>query len=602
MYGYTVSEMIGFGVDKLIPDLREQTRLRELAGYMHGGKEIGQYEAKRNCRTGKSITASVSLSPIRDIEGRIVEIACIERDISAEKDYEESLVQAKLNAEEASRAKSDFLSNMSHELRTPLNSIMGMIGLADDMAVSADQGEYLKIARQSAGNLLFLINSILDFSKIEAGKMSLNSSLFDPVAIVEDCLAEMAVQAHRKSLDLLFRADPKVPRSLFGDDRCFRQIVTNLLSNGIKFTESGSVRVDLGLDLVSCEPECGDTRIIELRVRDTGIGIPTDRIDLIWHAFTQLDGSSTRSYGGTGLGLSIVRSFAELMGGSVCVESVLGSGSDFFVSLPFGIGPAAGSSLMDMHPFPPGSSIALALMNPDEAEILAEQALTWPCKVRILASATELEDLASDSCAEQPLLVLVDDRSPLKQKVPELCKNDAVHNFFGNRLVVAGMIGSRSDPVWRSLCPGVEFLSKPVRGDQLCQLARVRLQEGSPPGKNGSGPIVNAIPSAVSRSHQSRVPKSGDYACDDKPSGKVSRIVELFLAEAGLIGSSSCVDLENSATRFRQAIEAQGAPSVSRIFFKIILACRRDDPEGVQKELALLENLVHSGEKISEEL
>jgi CheY-like chemotaxis protein len=265
---------------------------------------------------------------VRDpVTGRSRGVTDVIRDITERKALEADLSSAKAEAEAAAAVKSEFLANMSHELRTPLTSILGFSELLKTrMASDPEARRYLQLVSDASQVLLATVNDILDFSKLEAGQVEIDVQAADPAAVCDAVVHMLSPQADEKGLGLRFRATSSVPQRVLLDDTRVRQILLNLTSNAVKFTEKGQVSVALSYD--------ENAEILRCEVVDTGPGIPADRLDRLFRRFSQVDASTTRSHGGTGLGLAICKGLAEAMGGAVGANSTLGQGSCFWFELP----------------------------------------------------------------------------------------------------------------------------------------------------------------------------------------------------------------------------------------------------------------------------
>jgi|GEM_PF-221046 PAS domain S-box-containing protein len=319
--------------DHMTPSTRKKLDDAYREVYKTGvSSQLGEFEFIH--KDGTSRVYQLSIGVRRDTAGNKIGFRTMTRDITKLKQAEVDILEAKEKAEEASRAKSEFLSIMSHEIRTPLNAIIGMSELLSETRLDTEQENYVKTFKNASESLLGIINDILDYSKIEAGKVDLESANFNLVDTVERVSEILAMQAHRKNIELIVDIEPDVPYQLLGDPQRLRQILLNLIGNAVKFTQQGEVCVrvkKINKDAVT--GKC----LVMFSVEDTGIGIPKEKLQHIFERFAQADSSVTRQFGGTGLGLPISKKLVELMGGQLHVDSESGKGSSFYFRLEFGM-------------------------------------------------------------------------------------------------------------------------------------------------------------------------------------------------------------------------------------------------------------------------
>jgi PAS domain S-box-containing protein len=295
-------------------------------------RKVTDYELTARDRNGKETVVSYNATTLYDRDRRLQGVFAAVREITERKQYERSLREATHRAEHANSAKSEFLANMSHEIRTPLNAVIGLGYLLEHTTLNLDQRQLLSKIQFGGRALLGVINNVLDLSKIEAGEMSLEDEPFDLPELVRDLGQMLAPQAAAKGIELIVQCTAAVPRIVKGDASRLRQILTNLLGNSIKFTETGHVELK-----VFCTEQSSDRVRLRCTVQDTGIGIEPAALEHLFTPFTQADASTTRRFGGTGLGLSIARRFVELMGGEIGVSSTVTVGSTFWIEIPLRI-------------------------------------------------------------------------------------------------------------------------------------------------------------------------------------------------------------------------------------------------------------------------
>ncbi len=332
---YTPSETVTMSlVDFVSPEtyhylmgiLKEELDLEETEDADPSRSRTVEFEVLK--KDGSAVWTESIMRFLRNSKGKAVSIIGVTRDISLRKKTREELKVAKRNAEESAKAKSQFLANMSHEIRTPLNGVNGMSSLLLDTELTQEQQEYAEAIQTSAYSLMSLVNDILDFSKIEAGKITLEKYNFNLRLIIDEITDILTISAHKKGLNFTCNIHPDVPSFYTGDPGKLKQILVNLTDNAVKFTEKGEVVINITAEK---ETEVGVT--LSFAIRDTGIGIPADRMDSLFKSFYQADASMSRKYGGTGLGLAISKQLSELMGGSICVESTEGDGTTFWFKI-----------------------------------------------------------------------------------------------------------------------------------------------------------------------------------------------------------------------------------------------------------------------------
>jgi PAS domain S-box-containing protein len=463
LFRYRHEDVIGRPVMKLVttPELLAEIALNKQK--LQKG-ETNHVVTRRKRSDGTLVDVEAYSVPLRT-GGTITGALVLYQDITARKLAQEALLQAKEEAEAASRAKSEFLANMSHEIRTPMNGIIGMTELALGTNLSIEQREYLGMVKTSADGLLTLINDILDFSKIEAGRLDLEMIDFPFHQSLGETIKVLALRVQQKGLELAWRVGPGVPERLNGDMGRLRQVLVNLIGNAVKFTERGEV-------VVSVEKEAEDVTgmLLHFRVRDTGIGIPKDKLEMIFDAFTQADSSTTREYGGTGLGLAITSRLVDVMGGRIWVDSELGQGSTFHFTSRFGFAESQGPTTASPDPeIIQGVPVLAVDDNETNRIILVEMLSSWKMRPEAAEGGkAALEALDRAHREGRPLRLVISDMQMPQMDGCALSEEIRRSPAFGGiPILLLSSSDQRGEPARCRQLSIARYLTKPVQPSEL---------------------------------------------------------------------------------------------------------------------------------------
>ncbi|MFM7024131.1 MAG: response regulator [Flavobacteriales bacterium] len=531
-------------------------------------------EVTQSIKFGNTVY-QISCTPRMGADGKLEEIVGIAYDVTKRAEAEESLLKAKLLAEQTSKAKQDFIANMSHEIRTPMNAIIGFTNLLEETTLDEVQRDYVKTIQVSGESLLALINDILDFSKIEAGKLFIEKEEFvlrDTLSSVERVLKG---KADEKRLHLLINVDKDVPQVLLGDSNRLYQVLMNLVSNAIKFTDKGKVSVE-----VKKLSEKGNKVKLKFIVADTGIGIPKDNYESIFESFSQISSGTTRKFGGTGLGLAIVKRLLELQKGSIKVNSELHHGSSFEFELEYGVAKLNSSKsektlgkMVDIEALK-GKKVLLAEDNRMNQKLIENIMLSFGMDLKIANNGREVLDLLQNEKAD---ILLLDIQMPVMdgfEVVDFIRKN--IKGSKGNIPIIAMTAHAFKEEREACLKAGMnDHIAKPIHKEEL-----LRIMSSLLVGSSSTEPSMIDISylKTLSEGNDAFVVEMLNIFSEDTPLlmeqmkvaidkedwKKVSQLAHKYRSPLALLGIKSIEDIMNKIEY--SAKEKTSLPEIKKLF------------------------------------
>lgn len=586
LFGYKSHEILGEHVSILIP-FRFVKRSLYILDRLADGEPINHFEAKRVHANGKEIDVSIAMSPLLDAESKLVGFSKIVRDITERKKAEGELAQAKIKAQQASVAKTQFLANVSHEIRTPMHGLLGMTDVLLGTDLTSEQRDGLEIVKASTLDLKSLIDELLDFSKIESGKVELQDAPYSISAIARGAVKLFAQSALQKNIDLVVQISPEVPKYVHGDPNRIRQILNNLVSNAVKFTDEGKVQIELQVE-VSEDLE----RRLRIEVIDTGIGLPPGSSKSVFEPFTQADGSITREYGGTGLGLAICKQLVTLLEGQIGVQSEEGIGSTFWFCIP--MRPA-------LEPRGQEAGHGARISNPDDSDepprtvlVVEDNAINRRVVSAMLGqlgyridSAINGDEALRKLDAQRFDVVLMDCQMPVMDGL-EATRKLRERKCYNNLPVIAMTAQARSEERDACIAAGMDdHLVKPVTKDMLSAMLSKHLSREPTPKTRGRASKDDAP--SLDRGVLERLEAQTGGA----QAGVVPELIQLFLNEVASDRPQLQSDFRAGRTEaLAKRVHRLASSAANLGLVRMSLVCAGLERVAREQDGALMESLV----------